>query len=119
MLKKSHFLLVGLSVAFLCLLLGIFIGRNIPQGFTVTSGNHSVPATSSGMLDLNTATANQLEMLPGIGPTLARNIIDYRQQNGPFTRPEDLLNVAGIGAKRFNEILDYITVGGSYEDSCS
>ena len=119
MLKKSQIALICLTAAFLCILLGVFIGRGMPQGFTATSGNDSVAPPSTGKLDLNKATVTQLEMLPGIGPTLAKNIVDYRQQNGPFTSPDELLNVAGIGTKRLNEILDYITVGGSYEDSCS
>ncbi len=62
-------------------------------------------------LDLNTASAQELDArLPGIGPTLAQRIIEYRQQHGAFRSIEDLQNVAGIGEKRFDQLKDYITV---------
>jgi len=61
------------------------------------------------LLNLNTATLEELESLPGIGPTLAQRIIDYRDQNG-FYAIEDILNVPGIGQSTFDEIKDLITV---------
>jgi competence protein ComEA len=65
--------------------------------------------TNAELLNLNTATLEELEALPGIGPTLAQRIIDYRDQNG-FYVVEDLLNVSGIGQSTFDQIKDLVTV---------
>jgi competence protein ComEA len=62
-------------------------------------------------VNINTATLEQLEALPGIGPVRAQAILDDRQTNGPFDRPEDLIRVPGIGEGTLEELLDYITVG--------
>jgi competence protein ComEA len=61
-------------------------------------------------IDLNRAEAWLLDALPGIGPGRAQAIIDYRNQNGPFHRIEDLLNVGGIGNDTLDTIRDLITV---------
>jgi competence protein ComEA len=61
-------------------------------------------------IDINRAEQWLLEALPGIGATLAGNIIDYRQQNGPYHSIEDLLKVNGIGESTLGKIRDYITV---------
>lgn len=65
-------------------------------------------------VDINTAAAEQLQELPGIGPVLAQRIVDYREANGPFAALAELTNVEGIGQKRLSEILDLITL--SQED---
>lgn len=62
-----------------------------------------------GKVNLNTADSAALETLPGIGPTLAQRIIDYRQSHGPFERIEDLLQVSGIGQATFEGMKDLIT----------
>jgi competence protein ComEA len=61
-------------------------------------------------IDLNRAETWLLEALPGIGETRAQAIVDYRNENGPFKRIEDLLRVKGIGEGTFEKIKDYITV---------
>jgi competence protein ComEA len=61
-------------------------------------------------VNINTAEAWLLEALPGIGEVLARRIIDYRDENGPFLRIEDLKMVEGIGASTFDRLKDKITV---------
>lgn len=61
-------------------------------------------------IDLNRAEPWLLEALPGIGETRALAIVDYRNENGPFKRIEDLLQVEGIGEGTFEKIKDYITV---------
>jgi len=63
-----------------------------------------------GKIHLNMATEKELESLPGIGPVLAKRIVEYRKMHGPFRRIEDLLKVSGIGAKRFEQIRSYITI---------
>lgn len=67
-------------------------------------------ATSAAPLNLNTATAAQLEALPGIGARTAALIVEYRQKNGGFKKVEDLMNVRGIGEKAFLKLKALITV---------
>lgn len=63
-----------------------------------------------GRIDLNTATAADLETLPGVGPVLAARILDYRAAYGPFRAVEELLNVSGIGEKKLEAIRSLVTV---------
>src|SRR3989344_1599260 len=68
---------------------------------------------AAALVNINTADQASLETLNGIGPSKAQAIITYRTQNGPFAAIEDIMNVSGIGTATFNNIKDYITVGGS------
>ena len=61
-------------------------------------------------VNINTATLDELTKLKGIGPAYAKEIIAYREANGPFEKPEDITNVKGIGPKTFEAIKDIITV---------
>ena len=67
-------------------------------------------SSSEAQLRLNSATAPELEQLPGIGPVLAQNIIEYRDQYGPFQRFEDLLQVEGIGPAKLEGLRDLLVV---------
>jgi competence protein ComEA len=67
-------------------------------------------AKTAAVINLNTATADQLSTLPGIGERTAQRILEYRQKNGPFKKPEDLMNVKGIGEKSFLKLKPSITV---------
>lgn len=61
-------------------------------------------------ININTATAAELETLPGVGRTLAARIVDYRAAHGAFQMPEELMNVSGIGEKTFAALAGQITV---------
>jgi competence protein ComEA len=63
-----------------------------------------------GRVAINAASATELEALPGVGPVLAERIVAYREANGPFRKPEDLLDVPGIGEAKLGAIRDLITI---------
>jgi competence protein ComEA len=69
-----------------------------------------VPPSPQHPLNINTASLQELQTLPGIGPTRAQQIIDYRQANGLFMAPEDLMKIPGIGTGTFAKLKDLITV---------
>jgi competence protein ComEA len=76
----------------------------------VISGGVSQGEVAS-MVNINTAPADELQRLPGVGEVTAQRIIGYRQANGPFETIEDIQNVSGIGPKTFEGMRDLITVG--------
>lgn len=63
-------------------------------------------------VNINTAGKEELITLPGVGDTLARRILEHRSEVGSFSKVTDLMLVEGIGEKRMEELLDYITIGG-------
>lgn len=125
MKKRAIYWLLLVECSFAALLVGFFLSKNLnrtpiqvsklPQATyaSETSAAESTAATElQGKVNINTATSEELEALPGIGPTLAKRIIAYRQQNGYFSTLLDLTKVDGIGLERVNQIMDYATVGG-------
>jgi competence protein ComEA len=71
----------------------------------------TVVAATTELVNINTASLEELDTLPGIGPSTAQKIIDYREQNGPFVNAEDIINVSGIGPGTYERIKDLITIG--------
>jgi competence protein ComEA len=83
------------------------------QTFNPTTESQSAKIaiySSANPLNINLASLDELQQLPGIGPSRAQDIIDYREKYGPFKKIEDIMNVSGIGPAMFNEFKDSITV---------
>lgn len=78
------------------------------SGIAVAAGKQA-PA---GKVNINTATAQQLSELPGVGVKLAQRIVDYRQKSGGFKSAQELMNVQGVGEKNFARLQPHLTVGG-------
>ncbi len=78
---------------------------------TISEGVPTRTTAARPLVNINTATAEELQQLPRVGPSLAQRIIAYREMYGPFKTPEDLMQVPGIGEGIFAAIRDYITVG--------
>ena len=81
---------------------------------TASSGVTSTPGpatpSSGNRLNINTASAAELDTLPHVGPALAQRIVDYRTAHGPFRAVEDIMQVSGIGPATFADIKDLITI---------
>ena len=123
--------LVAATVVFILFIFGLFAVRNFnrttdktyiirndtPTVLTPDTPLTEPPAASEApsapqRINLNTATRQQLETLPGIGPALAQRILDYREVHGAFSSIGALAQVSGIGEKRLEAIWDYVTVEG-------
>jgi competence ComEA-like helix-hairpin-helix protein len=79
-----------------------------------TEGKVVTNLTLESLININTASVQELVTLPGIGPVLAQSIVDYRTANSPFETIQHLQNVPGMGPSIFNQIRDLITVGDNY-----
>ena len=96
--------------------LGVRIWQQQRPPLTIEAGSPPPYAQWDAMLqvarqvDLNHATATELERLPEIGPSMAQRIIEYRHTHGQFRSSAELLNVPGIGPKTFEALQDYVTV---------
>ena len=111
--------ILAVTAAFLVFTAGYFLGgRGSDEPYLVDAQTIWVGAVGDGVpvsagpdsVNINTATAEQLQALPGIGQTRAEDIVADRAVNGPFRIPEDLMRVPGIGQGTLNGILEYITV---------
>lgn len=113
-LSKAEGLLLALTGLFLCALLAL-AGRDrarLAENGAETEA--SVPQEAflpeAAPLDLNRATAEDLTALPGIGEALAERIVAYRTEHGPFSSPEELMEVSGIGEAKYAGLKDRVTV---------
>jgi competence protein ComEA len=76
----------------------------------------ATPAATSAatpQVNINTASVQELQLLPRVGPALATRIVDFRTANGPFKAPEELVRVKGIGEKSFANLKPYVTTSGA------
>lgn len=87
-----------------------YITENSGTNVIIEDSNTSTQKGGSAKVNINTANQSELDRLPGIGPSLAERIIEYREENGNFKNIEDLQNVKGIGDAKFADIKDKVTV---------
>lgn len=85
--------------------------RAAPEARKAAAGTAEPGARKEALVNINEASLEHLIALPGVGPSLAQRIVDYRKEHGPFKTIEELLNVRGIGEKSFVRLRDRITVG--------
>ncbi len=115
-LSKTEKVLIAMAAAFLCLLWASVPLRRPASGITVETsrqaGASAVVPVDGARIDLNTAPAEELTELPGIGETLAERIVAYRTEHGPFAAAEDVQAVDGRGPGRFAGMEDLVTAGG-------
>ena len=111
-ITKTEWLLLGMTGLFLCVLLGLFLRDRRAEAPVETeiqvSQEEILPDLSP--LDLNSATAEELATLPGIGAELAGRIVAYREEQGGFESAEEIMEVPGIGEGKFAALEGRITV---------
>ena len=120
-IKKQH-LLIAVAASFVLFSGGFFLGRSLTRPAVLTGRPapqiqtalppEFAPSEPAFPLNVNTATAEELCFLPGIGEVIALRIVEYRESGGAFQEVTDLLNVEGIGLSKLEEILPYIKTGG-------
>ena len=125
--NHGELVLLGLTALFLCFLFAIrdrpapesvltvrtsaLPGKSAEPAPVTSSAEHENPAASGdGLVNINTADLSALCGLPGIGESLAGRVIAYREEHGDFERPEDIMNVSGIGQGKFAAMRGLITV---------
>ena len=121
-LKRAELAAIGVTLVFLAFTIGFFLGRSstgdqisVETQISAESSDLIVTAeptvtVRAGKININTAPADELTLLKGIGDVLAQRIVDYRNTYGYFQTIEDIMNVKGIGEGIFSENRDQIAV---------
>lgn len=94
------------------LVLAIGVLMPLAATHTLSAAEKSVTATVP-IVDLNKAGIGELTTVPGIGDVMAQRIVDWRKENGPFKRLEDLMKVKGVGEKKLAQLRPYLKIGRS------
>lgn len=89
------------------LIIGLILGLSLQPLLSLQAGTKA----NDQKVNINTASLEELQKLPRIGPQIAKRIIDYRKENGSFKKVEEIMKVRGIGEKVYNQLKDRITVG--------
>lgn len=108
--QRNGLLILIIGAVGLIAVIGAAIYENVvntvpPQGFTA----QEIAAMDVRMVNVNTATAEELDALPSVTPKIARSIVNYREENGLFSSTDELLNVKGVGKSLYQKIAPYIT----------
>ena len=105
-------LLILYAIVLYLLCTGISQSFRPPATFTAEATGRRIAAPPlTGEIDINAASAEELQALPGIGPKYSEAIVEYRESHGGFDFAEDLMNVRGIGDKRFDAVQPLISIG--------
>jgi competence protein ComEA len=104
------------SIAAVASLLAMLPSPSFAQTKSPSPAGAAAKPASGAVVNINTATAAELDTLPGIGAKTAALIVEYRQKNGPFKKIEELMNVRGVGEKNFLKLKSQITVGAAKAD---
>lgn len=105
-MKKSGFIIILIASIAISMMIGVYIGTQSNGGqIEVMYQFHHI-----GIINLNTATIDELVQIPGIGEITAQQIVDYRSRKGNYNSVDDLLNISSISKDKLKEIRQYLRI---------